>query len=275
MARGRHSFGRGLVLDRAVTRDADLTVGRVFAPTATTREAAAVQAIPWIRNQGSSPSCVGQALAACVDAMTDSRPACSAVSIWREARRRQGRIERIDEGTRLEYAIAGLARRGWDPYVQGEELDANEAGDQDDLADELFAASRTADVVSWQRIDLRDMALAALETAIASGYGVVIGVGIKRDFAEYFSRLQRQDQPDEVLGLSAFGRTDDGHALRVVGFEHVLGGHQYIIQNSWGHGGGCHLPGGKWQSGCCRMTAGALLSAWDVYAVRLQNGGAS
>jgi len=63
-------------------------------------------------DQGSLPSCVGQAYADCVHSLVPGVPRASAVGIWRTARSYHGRAEEIT-GTYLHWGAEALERRGW------------------------------------------------------------------------------------------------------------------------------------------------------------------
>ncbi len=232
-----------------------------------------IQPVARLQDQGSRPSCVGNAFAACVDARRGGAPWASAVSIWREARRRQDEIENILDGTRLEYAVAGLADRGWDPYVDGEETDDVEAGlgapdAGDDLADELFAHDKRAIGMIRYRISESGTELFdAVDAALENDLGVVFGTGVKDPYFDYSGD---PDMRDLILGSGYLGGSENGHAQRVIGTA-TLGGATkvYYVQNSWGAWGGCHGPSGIWMPGCCIVSPVVLLDAWDVHVIQV------
>lgn len=262
----------GLAPDRPETRERDASE-RPYAGVLELGGAGPVQPIAWIRDQR-RPSCVGQSLAAPIDAVLGAPPWASAVSIWREARRRQGRIEQINEGTRFEYALEGLALRGWDNYRWDEEDDAVEAGlgappAGDDLADELDAFDRRAPNMQRWRIvgvgaDLPD----GVEDAVRNGLGVVIGTGLRQPFFEYRSS---PDLKDAILGPEFVGGNSNGHGMRIAGIDWRDGRRVFLLQNSWGVDfGGCHLPNGQWQPGCCWVSEAVIVDAWDLHAFEVR-----
>lgn len=252
--------------DRQSTRDRELALwnyGRsVQQPSTVTVGDAIIQPIVRVQNQGRAPACVGYSWAACIDAFTGGDPLCSGVSIWREARRRQGEIEHIDEGTRLEYALDGLVARGWDPYRPGEEEDAIEAGRQDDLADELFAADQHVSLSRVRyRIDPKD-AIESIEVALSRGDGVVFAAGIREP---YYRHQGADKQLDRVLGTESIGGDDNRHAMRVAGMWRNGGRRIFLLHNSWGKKwGGCHLPTGHFVDGCCWVDETALRQTDDL-----------
>lgn len=255
----------GLVPDRDSTRERELRECTFEACSLELGASAPVQPIAWIRSQPRFPNCVGEASGGWIDSLQAGPPWASGVSIWREARRRQGLIEQIERGTRLEYAIDGLIRRGWDPYVAGEEFDTTEAGLDappagDDLADELDAYDRRALDLRRYRVADAD-APEAVESAILAGHGVLIGTGLR---APFFNYRGDPNAGDVVLDTEHFGGSANGHALRVFAAVRIAGELRLGLQNSHGRvWGGIHLPNGTWQPGCCWVTARVIRECWD------------
>jgi hypothetical protein len=258
----------GLIPDRAESRAVESQM-LAFRPVSHGNVAAVPQSPSWLRDQPMFGCCAGQCIAACIDAATGQRS--SGVSIWRDARRRQGRIEQIDEGTRLEYAIESVIRRGWDSYREGEDTCVVEAGRNappagDDLADELEADDNRQPFLRRYRIatDIPD----AVASALAQGLGVILGAGTREAF-HLFRRYPGDGDP--VLGIAYVGGTANGHGMRVVTFRELAPGRRaFLIQNSWGrHWGGCHAQDGTWLPGCCWVDDDVLRAAWDVYALDL------
>ena len=275
------TYGTGLAPDREESRTQDAAERNFAAHTLGPRVLAAsdtIQNIAWVRNQRAFPSCVGQAFAECIDAKRQEEPWASAVSIWREARRRQGRTERIGEGTRLEYAVAGLINRGWDPYVSGEDASTEEAGlaaaeAGDDLDDELFAHDKrmTGDLERYRVVERGADKLDIIDEALMRDFGVVIGTGLRDPFFRF-----RGDPllDDEVLDTAHIGGGDNGHAMRVVGraqHPQARSRRKYLIQNSWSsRWGGCRLPSGLWVAGCCWADETAIASCWDAHVLEVK-----
>jgi hypothetical protein len=230
-----------------------------------------VQAIAWIRQQPRFGSCAGESCAAVVDGLVGGPPYASGISIWREARRRQGRIDHIEEGTQLVHAIEGLVYRGWDPYREGEEWDEEEAGlgapdAGDDLSDELFAHDTHDEHMVRYRIGgVGADRLDAVDAALETGLGVVIGTGTT---SRYWDFTGDPSKEDTIIGTDAMGGETGGHAQRIAGRSHRIGRRIYLVQNSWSvWWGGCYLPDGLWQAGCCWADESVLGAAWDVWAI--------
>jgi hypothetical protein len=238
-------------------------------------ETTIVQPVRLVRNQWAFPSCVGQTIAACVDATRKEPPWASAVSIWREARRRQGLIEVIELGTRLEYAIEGLIGRGWDPYREGEDGDEVEAGKGappagDDLDDEMDADDNRQphDIHRYRIIGAGGGVLDELVEALRRGWGVAIGTGLTDAF---FSHVGSPDTPDLVLGLEHMSGSKNLHATRIFGSHRIDGRYECLLQNSWGEGwGGCHAPDGTWLPGCVWVDEDVIVGANDVHVVEVR-----
>lgn len=222
--------------------------------------ATVVQCVAWIRNQLDKPSCVGQSLAACVDAL-DPRaagPRCSAVDLWTDARRRQGDLEGVHDGTRAEYGIESLLRRGWSPMVDGED-GRPEAEDAklSSLAAELAAFDHR--FTGAKHFAILGNRVQQTISALHAGFGVVFGTGV-RD--HYFSA-----PADVVLGLDYLGGDDNGHEQRVVGW--VQERRAFLVQNSWGPGWGGCVVNGEALLGCALVSPEVIATAWDIDAIEV------
>jgi hypothetical protein len=258
----------GLVPDRWQERESDRKL--LFSGSYTSYEPVIQPVQDLLIRYQSFPSCAGESLAACIDAIEGDDTTASGISIWREARRRQGRIEQIDEGTRLQYAVSGLIFRGWDPYQPGEEDDFEEAGlgapdAGDDLFDEMFADDHRA--AGWIRYrimyDQGDRVDGAL--SLPQTMGVVIGTGTREAFQRFRGDI---NQADVILDTDHLGGDHDGHAMRIAGRFYQGGRRTYLLQNSWSRQwGGCHLPDGTFLPGCCWVDERVLQSAWDIHVI--------
>ncbi len=276
-------FKTGLLPDRAERRALDAQSHPFAVQIEAPDSDPIVQSIAWIRDQRVNPSCAGQAPAAIIDAARLFLPWASAVSIWREARRRQGRIEQIDLGTRFEYVISGLVHRGWDPYVLGEDGDLVEAGlgappAGDDLQDELFADDKRG--VGMRRYRISAGELDAVDAALINPtLGVMIGTGTRDAYHAYQGDPSK---PDAILTTDHLGGDRDGHGQRVFARVWQDGRRIYGIQGSWGPDGavvlatpparatgwgGIHLPDGRWAPGCCWVDERVLREAWDIHVI--------
>jgi hypothetical protein len=264
----------GCLPDRDSTREREQSehnYGQAFA-AAPASTGDIIQPIAWIRDQRDFPSCAGQSFAECIDAVTRKPPWASGVSIWREARRRQNQIEDIAEGTRLEYAVAGLVARGWDPYVEGEDSDKVEAGvgapdAGDDLADEMFAYDKRD--LSGKRYRIDGDRCALVDDALQRNLGVVIGSGLTES---YFYIQNSPGQTERVYGGNYIGGDANGHAQRIFARSYWPGRRVYAIQNHWSiQWGGCRMPGGLWEPGCIWVEEDVISElAWDVYGFQVQ-----
>lgn len=263
----------GLIPDRPATRERDKSERNyaLHAPPVERRFGASssddiIQPVAWVRNQKRLPSCGGQSVAAGIDGVTMKEPWASAVSAWREAHRLQGEIEKIDQGTRLEYVFDGLESRGWDPYRAGEDEDREEAGlgapdAGDDLADELFAADkRSAGLDRYRIFGFGATLLDAVDDALRRpDFAVTIGTGTR---APFFNLPDGATADERHLGGEA-----DGHAMRV--FARIIrsGVRFYGIQNSHGpEASGIYLPGGHHIGGCFWAHEVVIAKAWEIYA---------
>lgn len=222
--------------------------------------ATVVQRVSGIRDQRAKPSCVGQALAACVDAL-DPRAhgvRCSAVDLWVDARRRQGDLEGVHDGTRAEYAIESLIHRGWSPRADGEDT-RPEADDArlTSLSAELSAYDHR--LTGARHYAITGNRVAQTIAALRAGLGVVVGTGTRPSYGS--------PPRDVVLGLEYLGGDDDGHEQRIVGWSENR--RAFVAQNSWGAGwGGCVVDGVTYP-GCALVSPEVIGAAWDVDAIEV------
>jgi hypothetical protein len=211
-----------------------------------------VQHVGQIRDQRQKPSCVGQALAAGIDGAIGAECEPSAVDIWRDARRRQGNLEGVLDGTRLEYGIESVMKRGWSPHEEGE--DSRPVSEDDDavssLSDELYAYDvRQAGVKHY---DIRSDHVARALSALHLGLVVVGGWGLRSAFYSAPSNA--------TLGPGYLDADDNGHAMRVYGYDAAT--QSFLLQNSWGK---------RWcTGGTCRITEAALRAAWEINVMEIK-----
>jgi len=237
-----------------------------------------------IHDQGSLPSCAGQATAACLE--PDTGEALSGIEGWRESLRRLGRRVTADTGTYL-YAVGdAVCERGSVPWRAGEDLDhvwALRSLDRPGLDTELDATVRRLPARQRVRIDEHgERRIEALATALASGVHVCAGGPVTERFVD-----RRADGADAVAGLDEVWNDRDsigGHAMRVAGYARLADGNvRWLLQNSWGEWwGGAWLPwrpeftppsvaraesGGWFLPGCCWVSSEVIASsdAWDFH----------
>jgi hypothetical protein len=214
-------------------------------------------------------SCAGEALGACIEAKVGYR--VSSIGIWRDARRRQGKIDLLT-GTRLEYCIESLMRRGFDRYESGEESNTDEMTKPDDLDSEMDAFDQRDPDLEHSRINTNwpsSTILDALDNAIDAGHSVVFGTGVQQGYMDYYARSSKEERvvgPDWLSGDSA------GHAQRIFARRVLTGGErQYGVQGSWSpNWGGMTLLTGQWQPGCCWVRSEVLLVAWDIHVLNFR-----
>jgi hypothetical protein len=224
-----------------------------------------IQPIAWIRNQLEKPSCVGQTFAAGVDASLlragkSAPPWCSAVDLWKDARRRQGRLDHVLDGTRAEFAIEALIRRGWSAYQLGEDAgSASKDDDKPDLDRELFADDRRMPTVTHYDIGPGSDRVERVVAALQRGYVVGLGTGVRHRF---FNPPRDTVLDDEYLGGNV-----NGHEMRVVGYVADMDG--FLLQNSWGEAwAGFELD--RPYRGCCLVSLDVVEQAWDIDALEVR-----
>jgi hypothetical protein len=215
----------------------------------------------------SFPSCVGNSLGAVIESKVGYK--ISSVGIWRDARRRQGCIEQL-QGTRFEYGIESLMRRGYDHYESGEETNPDEMTQPDDLDSEMDAFDRRDPNLDHYRIDTEwdtDKMLASIDTALQSGMGVVFGTGVGQEYINY---QPRSPSEEKIIGTDLLG-SGGGHAQRIFAVKRLPGGSKlYGVQGSWSEfWGGMTLLTGQWQTGCCWVKSDVLMMAWDIHVLKL------
>jgi hypothetical protein len=216
-----------------------------------------LQPTPRIRDQGPTPSCVGQAIAACFHGLAGFD--ASAIELWTDARRRGGQLENEMAGTTLSLAVTSVEHRGVSPYLSGEEQGAHNA--RASLAQELAADDRRPKLSDYRVTDGdTSEQIAAIVSALAQGWGVVWTTGVTDSFFEHAANMFVAD--DEV------GRLSNGHAMRVFGYEKAT--NVMLVQNSWGESWGGVMAMGRRHLGCCMVPAELLVaSSWEVLVIKV------
>jgi hypothetical protein len=226
------------------------------------------QQIARIIDQGSLPACVGCAMCAGVEAVLGIPPHRSWVRIWTDARRRDGELHDPDRGTWFSSAIESVTKRGLDSEEPGEWSRVEELTEPDDLDSEMAAYDRRQVGTERWRATAGD--LDAVNDALSRGLLVAIATGVKDPYFDFFSTRRSPDDTDVVLTNDALGGYANGHEQRIVAIETVDGRRRWVIQNSWGHSGGCHLPDGSFAPGCAKVDDSVLRNAWDIDCIRIQ-----
>jgi hypothetical protein len=220
------------------------------------------QPVARLRNQRSTPSCVGQACAGAIHALTGFDG--SAINLWTDARRRQGDLDRADYGTTAEAAIESLIQRGLDPYEDGEESRPDEDyTQQPDLMDELEADDNRISPVAERFIVTGTTARQrlAIVDALKAGRAVLWATGVEDPFFGVAF--------DTILDSSYIGADYNGHEMRIAAYDATSD--LFLVQNSWGEGWcGCSWLGER-REGCCLVRAvDAIEGAWDLMVLELR-----
>lgn len=230
------------------------------------------QKIELLRNQWQWPSCIGQGFTSCTDYLTrrsnPKAPLASAIDLWRDARWRQGKLERV-VGTRPEYAIESLIKRGFSEYQNGEDLDdvVEPPTEIDDMGDELNAAShRLPEGFAHQLSYPGSSAVATVVTALQDGCAVVKCCGVGSAYANYYAS---RDADVVVFGPNDAGAYGPGHCERVFGYQKVGSSYQFAIAGSWGAGFGGIRCGDVWVPGAAWVNEKSLEACWDIVIISL------
>jgi hypothetical protein len=220
-----------------------------------------------IIDQGPLPACVGCAMCACAEAVLGDEPRRSWVRIWTDARRRDGELHDAAQGTWFSSAMQSVMRRGLDPEEPGEWNSVTEQTQPDDLDSEMAAFDeRQTDAEHWR---IQDGDLDGVIDALGAGMGVGIATGVRDAYEAFFYRLRSPNSQDVILSTDAMGGTSNGHEQRIAGVWMVNGKRVWLIQNSWGLNGGCHLPDGTFQLGCALVDDAVIRGAWDIDAIKI------
>ena len=222
-----------------------------------------IQPIGRLRNQRSTPSCVGQAVAAAAEALTGFDG--SAINLWTDARRRQGDLADPSNGTTAETAIESLIQRGLDPYEPFEE-DRTDAqlSEMPSLASELEADDNRLrpDVTRYIITGSIAAQRLAIVAALQAGHGVLWATGVKDPFFAL--------GPGDVATTAHVGANYNGHEMRFFAYDKLLD--HFLVQNSWGEEWGGAAMDGVDYPGCFRIEAkAAIASAWDTLVVDLRS----
>jgi len=243
----------------------------LFAPSGDTRRSALgaqQQTIARIIDQRQRPGCAGCAMCGGIEAVLGIPPHRSWVRLWTDARRRDGNIRDVEAGTWFSSVIESVTKRGIDPEEPGEWNDLREMREPDDLASELKAHARRQ--IGTERWRAAKGDLDAVEDALSRGLIVCIGSGVKGPYFDFFATRRNPDDTDVILTSSALGGYSNGHEQRIVAVDYDDAHRRtWVIQNSWGHSGGCHLPDGTFAPGCAKVDDSVLRNAWDIDVIRI------
>lgn len=217
-----------------------------------------LQRVLRIHDQGAKPSCVGQSHAAGIESVLGVP--VSSVDIWTDARRRQGALDNPLAGTRSEFAILSLMRRGISPYVAGE--------DRRSVDDDIRLSGLDAELGADDRRQLGATHygitpgyLDGLASALEQGMVVTLESGCK---PAYFTAPF-----DVVLGTDYRSGDDDGHSERIYG--RVPERKAWAVQGSWGESfGGWRDSDGTVHRGCVLVSDKVIEAAWNIDAIKIK-----
>lgn len=221
------------------------------------------QPVARIRDQRTTPSCVGQAVVAAAHALLGFDG--SGINVWIDSRRRDGNLDRADYGTTAETAIASLIGRGLDPYQDGEEsFHPSEYRHMPSLAEEMAADDVrlkptverfiTTGTIAKQRLQIVD--------ALKSGKAVLWATGVKEPFFSLdFGQVATSDH---------IGADYNGHQMRIFGYHAGLD--LFAVQNSWSEDfAGLEFEDREFP-GCCWVNAiHAIGLQWDTLIVDMKD----
>jgi hypothetical protein len=138
----------------------------------------------------------------------------------------------------------------------------------DDYESELDAFDRIQ--IGTERWRLPDGDLDALDDGMNRGLGAAIATGVKNPYFDYFSRIRSSSEKDVVLGTESLGGYTNGHEQALLVVNRVGGVRTYMVQNSWGRHGGCHMPDGTWQPGCVWVSESVIRACWDCDLIQIK-----
>ena len=221
--------GMGHLPDVADARDWT-TRGMLGAPSNMRAEASLMEHVRTIHDQGSTNSCVGQALATAIDVRTRKlglvRPEPSALAIYTMARalsREEASEELLDFGTYPRNAMKALKEHG----ATREELwpfDLTKVNDE--LPWDVMGDAAAGRVAAWYRVGTAGHDRAVdVANAVSKGFPVVFGTAVDDRFVEFTGR-------DVFPGVGP--QTNGGHMLCIVGYRTKGSEYQFEIVNSWG-----------------------------------------
>lgn len=224
--------------------------------------ATVIQPIGRIRDQESTPSCVGQSIAGGIHGILGFD--VSATQIWTGARRRDGSLPRTDCGTYVSSAITEIMQRGFSAYEAGEERDV----DSFTRSVHSLSADMAADGRRVQRAfdhhvihGTREKQRNDIVDALSKDRVVVWTTGVTDAFCQH--------PADKLVERSEVGARDDGHAMRV--FSYIAELDAFGVQNSWGSGYGGFAVCGKKYLGCVLVPSWILLdSSWEIWAIQVK-----
>lgn len=192
--------------------------------------------VPLIADQGSTGSCVGQAIGGAIDTRLRKTGRWTAPLTSRQAIYTIGRaLDRfapkeplVDDGTRPRMAMKGLKQWGVPTEVK---WPFDESKINDELPWDVLQEASANIVTAWWRIpSLGKERIEDMCQALGNGYPIVFGVKIDEAFQELSG-------PKPVEGFDKKALVG-GHMMFVVGYKTVNGVRIFRCVNSWGTGWG-------------------------------------
>lgn len=192
--------------------------------------------VPVVSDQGSTLSCVGQAIGGAIDARLRKMGRWDAPLVSRQAVYTFARVLArmkpadglFDQGSFPRQAMKSLKAWG---VPTAQRWPFNPATINDELPWDVMQAASAFTLAAWWRIDsLGQERIEDICQAIANGFPVVFGLSVDRAFLEH-------------VGKGTVGRPDPtqnvgGHMMYAVGYKTVNGERLVRCVNSWGTGWG-------------------------------------
>lgn len=219
------------------------------------------QEVQRIRDQESTPSCVGQSLAAAYHGLLGFD--ASATDLWTDARRRDGNLYNGNVGTWVSSAIASATERGLSPFVKGDESNEKAHTGRDDLSGELAADDRRMHRVWAHHVTDGDVEQQreAIVHALTADRAVIWTTGVGRELYDHKANVLVDDE--EV------GYNSNGHAMRVAGYCASVD--CALVQNSWGRSWAGVVVADRAYEGCCLVPMSVLIrSAWETWIIQVR-----
>lgn len=237
-------FGKGYVPDPH-DRSEDQTVRHVLgAPVTVPAEfTLAPYVTEEVKNQGETSACVGFASARAVHVRCAfvgtpipwPSPAC-AYTVARAMARRDAKTPLVDAGSSPTLAAEGMGEWG----IASNEawpFDPKTINDEPDLP-ELEDASLFENVQTFRIDSELAQRVADVKHSISSGYPVMVGTEVDRDFEDYMGG-EHEDGDDSPIAVTApVGELLGGHMLCLIGYFVFRGITYFLGINSWGTGWG-------------------------------------
>ena len=226
--------------------------------------------IPWIHDQPLFPSCCGESMMAMFEVALPSHPRLSGVRAWTDARRREGCLSKLEEGTYPHLVVESAQWMGPCPYVHGEET-SREMATHIELPHEGVQAfdlrqknvSQTHITVNPSDIDVHEI----IRRAMMLGWQFQLCTGT----TDLYQR-RGPEEANDPAGLDELSGSYGGHAQRIAGWIDQEGDKFcYLVQNSWGEDWGgtyavLNVDDSRmtWLPGCCLVEPVVLQKAWEI-----------